>query len=138
MKKFGGTRIFVYQLWGCFMDTCMYISKPTKLCTLPICSLLYISYTYKNDYVYVHILKVKVLERNSWKKFTVTPGQWDYKFFFFYVHSWSFLNFLECMHRGSGGNCKKLPQIEWIITAEIYYLTVLKAGILKLVSLGQI
>lgn len=38
----------------------MYISKPTKLCTLPICSLLYISYTYKNDYVYIHILKVKV------------------------------------------------------------------------------
>lgn len=42
------------------------------------------------------------------------------------------------MHIGSSGNCKKLPQIEWIITAEIYYLTVLKAEILKLVSLGQI
>lgn len=136
MKKFGGTRIFVYQLGGCFMDAGMYTSKLTKLCTLTICSLLYISYTYKNDYVYIHIFKV--LERNSWKKFTVIPGQWDYKLFFSYVHLWSFLNFLECMHIGSCGNCKKLPQIEWVIRAEIYYLIVLKARILKLVSLGQI
>ena len=92
----------------------MYISKLTKLCTLTVCSLLYISYTSKSDYVYIHILKVKVLERNSQKNFTVIPGQWDYKFFFFYVHLYSFLNFLECMHIVSCGNCKKLPQIEWI------------------------
>lgn len=44
------------------MDAGIYTSKLTKL-TLTICSLLYISYTYKNDYVYIHILKV--LERNS-------------------------------------------------------------------------
>lgn len=29
--------------------------------------------------MYIHVLKVKDLERNSPKTFTVIPGQWDYK-----------------------------------------------------------
>lgn len=57
--------------------------------------------------------------------------------FFFYMHLCISLNFLECSCIASCGHCNNLPLMWWIKTTGVYYLIVLEARILKLVTLGQ-